>query len=751
MAAFRGAYDICDECTRLGLGSLGHKLSKADAALTSRLRKQANASTKSHMGSYSRSTRKNKEWRGKSVIRIEWSNHAVETMTPLIVAQRSYKALQNKTSESNCSLCSFLLSMTRENVLEHHDVVGLYACPSVRLNCAIDLDHLVAARVVDADTALLALIPHNDSNEPDSALWGWHTEGVLRVYRSPVSDEVPEKGIWGRRMPEKTDFKIPREWLGFCRLRHQKACGRPKANERLEGFRLINCNLSVPAVEEHDLDEDYVALSYVWESSPETPGGMTKLVLDAIAATKQLGFNYLWVDRLCIDQGNPHEKIHVISNMNRIYQQAEVTLVAAADHCDGLVGVGVTKVFRKSQIHTYLGDLELVSLCEEPIEAIKRSKWYSRAWTFQESLLSRRLLIFTPDQLYWNCCSMDARETIQIGSQICYTPDKSKMAPWMLPGLFDRLYRGGMHGDAQLDITDFLLRELNEVARDINGFTRRSLTYDSDSLLAFKGIIQMYLSQGSGKLQFILGLPVLQDVIRDRSAAFALALCDWGHDEIIPMLGNPCRRRPHLPSWTWAGWKGTVSDSSLDTAKYVVERSRQGARIDTAVYGADLSFCVGGIDSGVELAVDQELPAAEDDEWNCVLVLKNPHVASSVGIQSIRDNMVRIGDVSFFLRLSVTCIEPPGTEGRFHQQVVNELRTDKAKAVLCWCDKQNLATASLLVARRCTLVKESNGHLLWSWERIGTLRPVGNGLNIPFEEFLESTGLSREGYDMFLA
>jgi hypothetical protein len=72
----------------------------------------------------------------------------------------------------------------------------------------------------------------------------------------------------------------------------------------------------------------YVALSYVWGRGPAED--WPRVILDAADTTRRLGFEYLWVDRLCIDQSNPAEKHYLISKMASIYEGAELTIVAAA-------------------------------------------------------------------------------------------------------------------------------------------------------------------------------------------------------------------------------------------------------------------------------------------------------------------------------------------------------------------------------------------------------------------------------------
>ena len=55
-----------------------------------------------------------------------------------------------------------------------------------------------------------------------------------------------------------------------------------------------------------------------------------KVIKDAFLVTKKLGYRYLWVDRYCIVQDDAQEKHQQIKNMGSIYENARVTIVAAA-------------------------------------------------------------------------------------------------------------------------------------------------------------------------------------------------------------------------------------------------------------------------------------------------------------------------------------------------------------------------------------------------------------------------------------
>jgi len=88
--------------------------------------------------------------------------------------------------------------------------------------------------------------------------------------------------------------------------------------------------------------------------------------------------------------------------MDLIYQNAELTIIAAIgeDPTYGLPGVSLRK--RKPQNLTTcskIGKQFLIFADSSPKEVVEGTKWQTRAWTYQEGLLSRRRLVFAEEQM----------------------------------------------------------------------------------------------------------------------------------------------------------------------------------------------------------------------------------------------------------------------------------------------------------------------------------------------------------------
>ena len=171
------------------------------------------------------------------------------------------------------------------------------------------------------------------------------------------------------------------------------------------------------------LQGSYLALSYCWGSaqpyvlkSKNLEVLMTKLdtgmlprtILDAIQVTRNLGFKYLWVDALCIMQDSAEaaardDMNQELAKMDQVYKNAVMTIVAA---CASSVKDGFLED-RSVSNQTHFDIPCRLSLNQFFVAHTQEHMMYddtkeptnSRAWTFQEQLLSPRLLIYASHTL----------------------------------------------------------------------------------------------------------------------------------------------------------------------------------------------------------------------------------------------------------------------------------------------------------------------------------------------------------------
>ena len=312
------------------------------------------------------------------------------------------------------------------------------------LSSTMDLRHWPSGRKVPLRTY--------SSNKMEDKAWNSISTNLLQagygryIISQPEGMEGPVRII--KDEIGKTNFETVKSWISLCQNKHTNMCSIEDPSF-VPGLKLIDCITSDIILAE---DKPYAALSYVWGSGSEVSENPNKLpetlpntIKDAIIVAKELGYRYLWVDRYCIDQANEEEKTNQCGKMDLIYQNAELTIIAAIgqDPTYGLPGVSLRK--RKPQNLTTcskIGKQFLISTECWPKEVIKKTKWKTRAWTYQEALLSRRRLVFTEEQMYFECYGMYCYESVHFPLQTMHRKDmqgfKSVFCSKKLIGMFPK-------------------------------------------------------------------------------------------------------------------------------------------------------------------------------------------------------------------------------------------------------------------------------------------------------------------------
>ncbi|KAH6682764.1 heterokaryon incompatibility protein-domain-containing protein [Halenospora varia] len=188
---------------------------------------------------------------------------------------------------------------------------------------------------------------------------------------------------------------------------------------------------------------------------------MPQTFKDVLFVAHELGFSYLWIDQLCIQQDCPRERDEQMKQMDNIYMSSALTIFAAVgENPDTGLGVGRDQLLlRPSKVHlratakdwTHQGDYYIKDFGFRTDTA----PLFNRGWVLQEEILSARTVLFGKDEMVWR---------YQYG-------------------------RGGV---------------LDEWYPMVERYTRRQLTYSSDTLPALSGIASR-ISQ-SYKYSFVAGL-----------------------------------------------------------------------------------------------------------------------------------------------------------------------------------------------------------------------------------------------------
>jgi hypothetical protein len=357
-----------------------------------------------------------------------------------------------------------------------------------------------------------------------------------------------------RIRPREADLRLCKRWKNHCIKFHNGVCDKIRI-PKISTIRLVDvtlkCVVDLPA------NVPWVALSYCWGGPQEhslrknnlvdygKPGALTEerlppVIFDALVATKALGECYLWIDSLCIVQDDELDKAKYLSVMDAIYAHAVLTIVNAAsgDTLSGLPGIR-QPVSRRTQQPFELNGVWLTETLDPGHNSyagyIERSKWSTRGWTFQEGLLSRRCLIFTADQIYWQC----------------------QKSTWCEGSFWERtndlqVYRH-FHGENLLtSLADPIIKNWAALyITIIQKYVQREFTSEGDVMHALTGVLQV-LKQSTGK-DYFWGLPIN---VLEHALAWTAS-------------GPSSRRKSHhkrldpdgeliscpFPSWSWIGCK----------------------------------------------------------------------------------------------------------------------------------------------------------------------------------------------------
>ena len=384
------------------------------------------------------------------------------------------------------------------------------------------------------------------------------------------ADKVWDKRqlFMGRRV--ETDGSIQariKSWVDLCKTQHRGPCNHVDfaARDRFEDmvshsyFGVVDVqNMQLVACPTRKSGrgpkyETFAALSYVWGRTPtyvttaenipllRTHGGVEKVlgqlptvIKDAIDLTRRLGIQYIWIDALCIVQDSPRSWKLNAYNMDIIYGSADLT-ICAADGEDASMGLRAMRMGDHNH-QQHMADcapgVRLV-VSRPPEMYIKESRWNTRAWTFQERLLSNRCLIFTAGRVYFQCRSTGMSEDIYADREA---------AGWSLDFV-----------DAPMQMFQQLPQRAFWVyTKIVTLYTQRDLTKAEDILAAFSGIRNHMKTTMNAP--YIFGLP---------SSHFDLALL-WQHVQPVKRRQSAKRggkvdvETTGFPSWCWTGWQGAA-------------------------------------------------------------------------------------------------------------------------------------------------------------------------------------------------
>lgn len=407
------------------------------------------------------------------------------------------------------------------------------------------------------------------------------------------------------------------EWLQACLEQHLSCKAHRDINVTLP-TRIIDVDLATDElgarprlIDSSTKTDGYVALSYCWGGdSPLTFKRNTESTLrsgiglhqypptlrDAIVVTRQLGFRYIWIDALCIQQDSKADWNAESAKMRSVYRGASLTLSASAAtkttegiFCHRKAPIATCKLPWLSSAqagqHVYLRPAIEVMDSE-----LRASFITTRAWTLQEGLLARRTLWLGRSQIMLECCEGQVNEAGHSTQTTEYYRNKDmlnqlsqqritsytsrmlrslKIPPvihvpyWTLwrasnlNGSRNRMSRGLMKWHLALYTQGWLLsqsgraftmyHQWREIVRE---YTKRNLTNIEDTLPALSGLAEQF-ARATGD-QYVAGL-WKGDLVR----CLAWHRIRPDRSQLNDHPTNRAKLGKYIaPSWTWASITG---------------------------------------------------------------------------------------------------------------------------------------------------------------------------------------------------
>lgn len=390
---------------------------------------------------------------------------------------------------------------------------------------------------------------------------------------------MPERGLgpWIK-------FGSIRQWLDHCDKQHTGHCHlSAKSKEIFSHHPRWLVDVERRCLVEATPGQRYLALSYVWGThnsfqtlrsnlealkqygslvpSPPSLGrgtqeagatgplriaGIEKLartVADVIEFADRLDERYLWVDALCIVQDDESDKQEHLSHMGSIYANAYATIVVINGASDrGLCGIqDITPSMDRQRLggpytpYYVRRPDSLVSAVRRHMDVMQRSVWNKRAWTFQEQIFSRRLIIINDSEITWEChCNVWLEGVKAVESQC------ARNTAVVAQGF-------SFHMDPKFKDYSLHVRQYN----------MRQFSYPEDSMDGFAGIVTVLQTTFLGG--FLCCLPVM---------FFDTALL-WYNEGMVEER-MPKKRHVYgglAPTWSWAAFGGKICFPDFSTAK----------------------------------------------------------------------------------------------------------------------------------------------------------------------------------------
>jgi len=260
---------------------------------------------------------------------------------------------------------------------------------------------------------------------------------------------------------------------------------------------------------------------------------------DAIVVTRFFGCQFLWIDSLCIVQDGD-DKREQIRRTADVFAASSLTIISADGDSPqyGLTGATPASPRASRQTIRDVGGLQFAVMTPDLPAVMAGLPWSKDGWRYQEAMFAKRVLVFTPSQVYYACKLKSFSEDMHFipGRRPPTSQSQSEIQRHPLYRVSNR--------HAMLERREFQLpQHWFSYAPLVQEFSGRGFLNEADVLQAISSVLKSMTSSRMEK--YIAALP---------TSIFEYSLL-W--HALEPQQRRSCSRqgRPY-PSWSWIGWKG---------------------------------------------------------------------------------------------------------------------------------------------------------------------------------------------------
>ncbi|RTE78952.1 hypothetical protein BHE90_006561 [Fusarium euwallaceae] len=358
-----------------------------------------------------------------------------------------------------------------------------------------------------------------------------------------------------------------KKWISYCESNHQ--CRSATTTTNWLPTRVIDVRTDgkgvrlIETAKTNTSPGRYLCLSHCWgvrrtltTTSDNIDDHCTRLdwsqiprtYQDTICVARLLGIQYVWIDSLCIIQDDSNDWARESSAMANIYENAYLTIAATSseDSSGGLFSPQRVKqelicgrrygADGAPYLVAAVEDLPHPKLTDESRNLAQKWPLLTRAWVFQERLLSPRVVHFASPEMFWECREMSFCECGRLQESVKSHYEKKTT-------------------NRDDDPQQLLRKQWLEM---VQSYSALNLSYADDKLPALSGVATKMSSRRS-KSRYLAGL---------WSDSLQFDLLWISKDAMVP--GKALNARPdgwRAPTWSWASIDAPIKFPLKDHTK----------------------------------------------------------------------------------------------------------------------------------------------------------------------------------------